>query len=80
MPAAGGVGKGRVRSGYREEARRGMDVPLEDYDHEPRGPLGAGERISMGERASLREGYDDLHQKQVPLDTGMRPATAVSHV
>ncbi|KAJ6260237.1 hypothetical protein Dda_4461 [Drechslerella dactyloides] len=46
MPAAGGVAKGRMRAGYRQDYSTGRRVPLPEHD-EPRGPIGAGERIVL---------------------------------
>ncbi|KAF3933350.1 hypothetical protein ABW19_dt0203659 [Dactylella cylindrospora] len=45
LPAAGGVAKGRVRAGYRD-GLRGRAPPRDDFD-EPRGPIAAGERMSV---------------------------------
>ncbi|KAK6504785.1 hypothetical protein TWF481_006724 [Arthrobotrys musiformis] len=56
MPAAGGVAKGRIRSGYREDHRRGRrGVADGDYDREPRGPISAGEGMLLGHRESVDE-------------------------
>ncbi|KAK6360290.1 hypothetical protein TWF730_006438 [Orbilia blumenaviensis] len=56
MPAAGGVAKGRIRAGYRDDYRRGRrGVPDGDYDREPRGPISAGEGMLLGHRESVDE-------------------------
>ncbi|KAK6345527.1 hypothetical protein TWF718_007439 [Orbilia javanica] len=56
MPAAGGVAKGRIRSGYRDDYRNGRrGVSAGDYDHEPRGPISAGEGMLLAHRESVDE-------------------------
>ncbi|KAF3202108.1 hypothetical protein TWF106_007912 [Orbilia oligospora] len=56
MPAAGGVAKGRIRSGYRDDFRMGRrGVADGDYDREPRGPISAGEGMLLGHRESVDE-------------------------
>ncbi|RVD82304.1 uncharacterized protein DFL_006734 [Arthrobotrys flagrans] len=65
MPAAGGVAKGRIRSGYREDFRRGRrGVADGDYDREPRGPISAGEGMLLGHRESVDEHDQSKFQPQ----------------
>jgi len=55
MPAAGGVAKGRIRAGYREDYRQGRrDLGMETY-HEPRGPIGPGETVWLGRQSGEEE-------------------------
>ncbi|KAK6500795.1 hypothetical protein TWF506_003558 [Arthrobotrys conoides] len=65
MPAAGGVAKGRIRSGYRDDYRNGRrGVADGDYDREPRGPISAGEGMLLGHRESVDENEQPKFEPQ----------------
>jgi len=73
MPAAGGVAKGRRRAGYKEEHRGKGHLRAGEFD-EPRGPIAAGERISLhgdGDRYSME------HHGETSTKVGSPPESAI---